>query len=201
MIKVNLLRPGKKEIALARPGVEIPTEEKVKGVRYDIVVLVSIIFIFLIGYLYLSSAKEQGRLQENINIKTEERNKLQGVLKELDKNKKKKELLTQKTKVIEGLILKQLVPVKLMDLLSKSLPDQVWLTKLKFSGNRIEIEGRALTNNLIANFISNLEDTKFFRNVNLIRTKKAGGGKRIEIYEFKLSSSVVTEGENKGGTP
>ncbi len=199
MIKVNLLQPGKKEIAFAAPGAEIPAELEGRGVRYDIAILVSVIFIALIGWLYYSANSELNRLQEEIAIKQQEKQKLQGVLKELEENKKKKELLTQKTKVIEDLIAKQLIPVKLMDLLSKSLPDQVWLTRMKFSGNRVEIEGKALTNTLIATFISNLEDTGFFRNVDLISSKKAKGGRGVEIYVFKLRSYLSVGTQSSGG--
>jgi len=116
----------------------------------------------------------------------------------LEENKKKKETLTQKTKVIEELISKQLIPVKMMDLLSKALPDQVWLTKLKYSGNRVEIEGKALTNTLIATFISNLEDTNFFENVDLISSKKVKS-RNMEVYEFRLRASIVTGAKASGG--
>ena len=199
MIKVNLLQPGKKEIAFAAPGVVVPEEVEGKGVRYDLAILVSIIFIALIGWMFYATRAELNRLDEEIRINQQEKERLQGVLKELEKNKKKKEILTQKTKVIEELISKQLIPVKLMDFLSKSLPDQVWLTKLKYKGSRAEIEGKALTNTLVATFISNLEETGFFKNVELISSKKVKASRNIEVYEFRLRSSIVTGIETSGG--
>ncbi len=204
MIRINLLQPGKKEIAFAPAGVGIPEEEG-KKVHYELLAIVAILTLGVIGYLYYKTNSRLSFVREQIQIKQREKAKLQGVLKELEENKKKKEILTQKTQVIEQLIAKQIIPVKLMDLIVKTIPDKVWLTKLKFNGNQIMIEGRALNNNLIANFIANLESTDFFRDVQLISSKKLSKARKnikVDVYDFKLAAMVNVGGgssQKKGG--
>ncbi|MCP2621019.1 PilN domain-containing protein, partial [Candidatus Aminicenantes bacterium AC-334-E05] len=68
--------------------------------------------------------------------------------------------------------------------------DWVWLTSLKFSANKIEIRGRALSNNLIADYITNLNRSPYFINVNLIdSTQKRIGGE--PVLEFTLTSEFI----------
>ena len=204
MIRINLLQPGKKEITFAPVGVGIPEEEG-KKVHYELLAIVAVITLGIIGFLYYKTTSRISFVREQIQIKQQEKARLQSVLKELEENKKKKEILTQKTQVIEQLIAKQIIPVKLMDLIVKSIPDKVWLTKLKFNGSQILLEGKALNNNLIANFIANLESTDFFRDVQLISSKKLSKNRsniKVDVYTFKLAARVNTgEGpsQNKGG--
>ncbi len=204
MIRINLLQPGKKEITFAPVGVAIPEEEG-KKIHYELLAIVAVITLGIIAYLYYKTSSRISFVKEQIQIKQQEKAKLQGVLKELEENKKKKEILTQKTQVIEQLIAKQIIPVKLMDLIVKAIPDKVWLTKLKFNGSQILLEGKALNNNLIANFIANLESTDFFKDVQLISSKKLSRNRskvKVDVYTFKLAARVNTgEGpsQNKGG--
>ncbi len=195
MIRINLLQPGKKEIAFAPAGLPVPEEEG-KKIYYEILAIVTVITLGVIGFMYYRANSRISFLNEQIRIKEQEKRRLQGVLKELEENKKKKEILTQKTQVIEQLIAKQIVPVKLMDLIVKEIPDKVWLTKLKFNGSQVLLEGKALNNNLIATFIANLEATDFFKNVELISSKKVKARQKsgIEVYSFKLAALVNTGG-------
>ena len=55
-----------------------------------------------------------------------------------------------------------------MDELSKRLPDWVWLNEVAYDSKNIQIRGNALSNNLIADYISNLENSPYFESVNLI---------------------------------
>ncbi len=201
MIKINLLQPGKKEIAFAPAG--LPVAEEGKKIHYELLALVGLLTLGIIGFMYYKTTSRLSFLNEQIKIKEQEKRRLQGVLKELEENKKKKEILTQKTQVIEQLIAKQVIPVKMMDLIVKKIPDKVWLTKLKFNGSQVLIEGKALNNNLIATFIANLESTDFFKNVELISSKKEkdrGKKRGMEVYSFKLAALVNT-GENNEAKP
>ncbi len=43
--------------------------------------------------------------------------------------------------------------------MSRRLPDWVWLTEIIFDDKGIQIKGKALSNNLIADYISSLENS------------------------------------------
>ena len=72
------------------------------------------------------------------------------------------------------------------DELSKSLPEWVWLTQATFKNQVIQLRGKALNNNLIADFIRNLEGSPHFRLVNMGNSTQRTQG-RNRYYEFALA--------------
>ena len=117
-------------------------------------------------------------------------------------------LFERKIRVITQLQSRQENAVIIMDELSKHLPNWLWLTELAFSAQEIRVKGRAVSNNLIADYIFNLEESSYFRNVNLISSQQ----RRVrnnQYLEFVLTSIFVgpsltnpaseeaTEGETK----
>jgi len=77
-----------------------------------------------------------------------------------------------------------------------SLPEWVWLTNLTYRGGAVAISGKALSNNLIADLINNLQNSSFFTNVQITsssRRKEAG----IDIFEFRINCVFVPRPETK----
>ncbi len=187
MIKINLLRPQKKEVI--RPGEEIeevirPEVRKEAKNYFVYIILIAIIAIGGMFYFQNRAINHEKKLLERAR---EEKRKLAHIVKDLEELQKKKLLVERRIELINNLRAKQEAPVIMMDELSKNLPDWVWLTSLKFKSNRIEIKGRALSNNLIADYITNLNRSPYFTNVNLIDSTQ----KRIKgevILEFTLTS-------------
>ena len=83
-------------------------------------------------------------------------------LEELERAKK---MLDKKVKLISDLKSSQQDTVKMMDALVDALPDWVWLTALSFKGRQLSINGKAVHNNLISDFINNLKGTGCFDNI------------------------------------
>ena len=187
MIKINLLRPQKKEVI--RPGEEIeevirPEVRKEAKNYFVYIILIAIIAIGGMFYFQNRAINHEKKLLERAR---EEKRKLAHIVKDLEELQKKKLLVERRIELINNLRAKQEAPVIMMDELSKNLPDWVWLTSLKFKSNRIEIKGRALSNNLIEDYITNLNRSPYFTNVNLIDSTQ----KRIKgevILEFTLTS-------------
>lgn len=82
----------------------------------------------------------------------------------LEKEKARKEELERKRKsvqdqvnLIERLKIEQAGPVRMLDEISKALPDFVWLTTLTQSGPTLKISGESANNNAIADYLSNLQ--------------------------------------------
>jgi hypothetical protein len=59
--------------------------------------------------------------------------------------------------LIERLKAEQGGPVRMLDEISKALPDFVWLTKMDQAGATVKITGEASNNNAVADFLSNLQ--------------------------------------------
>jgi len=193
MIKINLLRPEKKEVA-AGSGTTVGFVEEAKPSKLSVPALVAAIAISVaaIGGLYfLQSSKlsfEKKQLEERMLRKAE----LEKILAKLTEIETTKKELDNKIKIIGDLKMRQKDAVYMMDRMSRCLPEWVWLTNLSFSGGAVAISGKALSNNLIADLINNLQNSNSFTNVQLtstVRRREAG----IDIFEFRVSCVFVRQ--------
>lgn len=197
MIKINLLRPEKKEVA-SGGGTTVGFVEEAKPSKLSVPALVAAIAISVaaIGGLYfLQSSKlsfEKKQLEERM-LRKAELEKILAKLAEIETTKKE---LDNKIKIIGDLKMRQKDAVYMMDRMSRCLPEWVWLTNLSFSGGAVAISGKALSNNLIADLINNLQNSSLFTNVQLNSTsrKKEAG---IDIFEFRVVCTFVRQADLK----
>ena len=183
MIRINLLKPETKEMregpALPGPELKVKTPFPVTGV-----VLLLIIAALAGAFFWQKGmiAKEQRLL----SAAQAEREKLQYVTAKLEELSQQKALFERKIALITQLRAQQETAVRILDAVSRRLPDWVWLTDLNFDGQLIDIRGDALSNNLIADFIFNLRNYENFAGVNLISSaQKTVGG--TQFMEFALT--------------
>lgn len=191
MIKINLLRPEKKEVA-AGGGAAVSFVEEAKPSKLSVPALVGAVALTVvgIGLMYFLQAGELNRQQKLLDERTLRKAELEKVLKELATIEATKMELDKKIKIISDLKLKQRDAVLMMDKMSRSLPDWVWLTDLTYRGGAVAISGKALSNNLIADLINNLQNSSYFTNVQISsssRKREAG----IDIFEFRINCTFV----------
>lgn len=91
----------------------------------------------------------------------------------------------QKQQVIEDLRGEQDFLVRLLDEVSRSVPQRVWLLGLTQTPQQLEIEGRAASNADLVEFIGNLETISSVEEVELLESRKASAG-AVSAYQFKL---------------
>jgi Tfp pilus assembly protein PilN len=108
---------------------------------------------------------------------------LQAVIKEVDDYKAKKKNLTDKIGVINDLKSAQRGPVRVMDYISRSLPELLWLDRMRMTASSIEIEGRAFNPNAVANFMESLDKVPEFKEPVLKDTTAQAGG----VYKFLIN--------------
>lgn len=186
MIKVNLLSPGKKDVAAGAAPAAIVEEEKVPKINMGAVLGAVLLTVGIIGYLYLSQTSELNRKRSLVNEKEARKAELDKVLKTVAELEATKAKLESKVKTIQDLKSRQHAAVKMMDEVSKALPENVWLTKLTFNSDLVNLEGSASTNDLVADFIRNMKASNFF-----INEKFNGSNRKVtagtEVFNFKLS--------------
>jgi type IV pilus assembly protein PilN len=184
MIRINLLKPEVKDMKegpAALPGPEVKAR---KEFPVGSIVLLLIIAVLAAAFFWHKSLirREQGLLA----AAQAEKEKLQYVTAKLDELSQQKALFERKIALITQLRDQQATAVRIMDAVSRRLPDWVWLTDLNFDGKLIDIRGDALSNNLIADFIYNLRNYENFAGVNLISSaQKTVGG--TQYMEFALT--------------
>lgn len=197
MIKINLLRPEKKEVA-AGGGTTISFSEESKPSKLNIPALVGAIALTVIGIglLYFMQSGELARERKLLDERTLRKAELEKILKELETIEATKRELDSKIKIISDLKLKQKDAVLMMDKMSRSLPEWVWLTDMSITNGLVAISGKALSNNLIADLVNNLQNSNLFTNVQLVSTsrKKEAG---IDIFEFRVNCLFVRQADLK----
>lgn len=147
----------------------------------------------LIAWLYV------GMLQEERQAKEQERQEkeqqivvLKEQVKQVESFEQKKKLLEDKNRIIGQLEKSRSGPVKVMDHLSRSLdPLKLWLMKMSMKEGRVEVEGRALTNDDIVEFVNNLRRTESFTGIQLMESRAATEGK-TGVFSFKITFSLRT---------
>jgi len=187
MIKINLLKPKKKELK-ETPLIPAPeTEEEKKIPIFSFILILLVVAVIALFFFQKRAINKEKNL---LNEAQEEKKQLQDVLVKLEKLEGQKKLFEEKIDLINQLKSFQAVAVKIMDELSKNIPDWVWLTETTYSDQAVALKGNALSNNLIADYIYNLENSPYFNTVNLLSSTQ----KRIrnnQILEFSLTAQYV----------
>jgi len=193
MIRINLLKPEKKEI---RETPIAPTPEFKEKKRQPYLALLILVALIAVAALYFYQRNTIERESNLLSSAQAEKKTLQDVVAKLDELEKQRNLFQQKITVITQLQSRQQNAVIIMDELSKNLPNWVWLTEASFSNLEIRIKGRAVSNNLIADYIYNLEKSPSFNRVNLVSSTQ----RRIrnnQYLEFSLTATYVGTASNR----
>ena len=183
MIRINLLKPEAKEL---------PAEEARREIKPPKMSLIYLLVVFAAAalFFYQRSAfnKERGLLEEAQT----EKNKLSDVLGKLEEAQELKSLFERKINLINQIKPRQQVAVRIMDELSKHIPYYVWLSEATYDNQKVHIKGRALSNNLIADYIYSLETSPYFINVNLLSSTQRTS-RDNQYLEFALNASYVVQ--------
>ncbi len=184
MIKINLLRVEKKE---ARPLITVKPEkkEKIHTSFFVLLLILTLVVILLIHLRITRGIEAERRMLEELEIKKKE---LAGVLSDIEKFNAQKRVFEEKIRIIEALKEKQKIPVRLLDEVSKKVPDGLWLKRMGFSEGKVTISGRAFSNNIIADFISELESTGFFKDVALKDSTMSPSPQGEGVFDFTIES-------------
>jgi len=187
MIKIDLLKPEKKELKeIPAPTLEKIEKKKKFPIESLIILLAIIISVFLVFSVTNAINEENGLIEQ---AKTE-KEKLKDVQDKLNKRQKLEDLLERKINLINESQAKQEVAVRIMDVLSQKLPEWVWMTEVSFIPPEVRIKGRAFSNSLIADYIYNLENSSYFSSIRFIGSSQ----RRIRnnlVQEFSLTAQYM----------
>lgn len=187
MIRINLLKPEAKEF---KEGPALPGPEVRAKKAFPVPGIVVLLIIVILAAAFFWQKAMINREQSLLTAAQAEKQKLQYVVAKLEELSQQKALFERKIALITQLRAQQETAVRILDEISRRLPDWVWLTDLNFDGQLIDVRGNALSNNLIADYIYNLRNCPFFNNVNLISSAQKAGGS-AQYMEFSLTLNYV----------
>lgn len=186
MIKINLLAGAKREPVRKAPSLKI--EGFGGGQNLLLVVIIGLSLAF-VGWRYYSLSAETKKLNQDLDVAREQLKKVEDDRKAIEVLKVKKEAFQKQIDIITNLKNNQQVPVKLLDEISRNLPDFLWLISMNEANNSLTFSGRATTPNAYANFYNNLDASPFFRDVGRISYTAAN-----DNVSFSLSAVFVPTG-------
>ena len=194
MIKVNLAGTPRKKTAKA--GMSFSLSGKALPIVLGLIVLGSVAG----GYLWYDSlATQNSAITENIARLEMQKAQLDAVIKQDAIYETRKKALENRIKIIEGLKRSQVSPVVSLDVLSDAInkTEFVWLASLDQNNAIFSMSGTGTSVNAIADFVTNLEATGFFKNINLSNAQDASGNFTFSMScEFSPPSIV-----NAAATP
>ena len=178
MIRINLLPVKELEAESVRRS-ELTIGGTVLGLAF-----------LLLGGVYLFQWREHTRLENELSDLRNEIQALNIKVKEVGELQNKIKDLRGKNKIFEDLSKKRVGPVRVLESLSVATPTSLWLTELKENGGNIVINGLAMDNQTIAEFMRALASSKYFNNVDLVEViqEKAAAP---ALKKFSIKSALL----------
>jgi len=197
MIRINLLGVDRQKIRRA-PAFDI-------GKRITVACsLVLVLAAAGIGWWYLSLTSEAAQVEAEIEQMQQQVARLRPVITEVAQFEARRAQLQQRVALIEQLRKGQSIPVQLLDQVSRSLPDMLWLTSMQQAGADVTIEGRSNTLMGLSDFVANLGANEFFKKPIEIMDSQIDQGSQQgapELIKFTVKAQLATAPGGATGAP
>jgi type IV pilus assembly protein PilN len=187
MIRINLLKPEAKDARDIRPAG--PPERAAKKPPAIGNLLLLLVIVGLAGWFYFQK-KAIDEERELLEAAQAEKAKLQYVIARLNELETRKQTLQRQIGLINDLKSTQDLVVRIVDEISRHLPEWVWLTEAGYDTRTLQLKGKALSNNLIADYAANLESSEQLSNVEIVSTAQRKSGNDV-ILEFSMNARIV----------
>jgi len=204
LIKINLVREGRAvrgaggAAPAASTAVAVPGGGTTNINNLLVIGLIVVGVLVAAGYWFIENRKLADR-QETVRVRTAEAQKLESVIKEVEAYQKQKDNLQKRIDLINQLKQNQKGPVRIMDRISQDLPDLVWLDRMGVANGRIQVNGRGLNPNAIANFVENIKNDPYFEEPQVGQVAQANVTPLV--YSFDMDFGFSYQPKTPGAAP
>ncbi len=184
MIRINLLaaeRTAKKKPAALQTG-----QKMIVGCALILVAAVS-----FIAWRFVALSRESKRVDDQIAAAQQETARLHSIIQQVQEFEQRKAQLQQRVSLIEQLRKGQTGPVHLLDQVSRALPQMLWLTEMKQTGNDVQVDGKCTSPIGVSEFVSNLEASGYFkRSIEIVSTQvEPATPQSPELIKFTIKAT------------
>ena len=180
MIKINLVGERKRPVTPS-PAAGAGGFEGASIGNWLLIGLIVLGVLAALGHMWILNNRIEDKEAEVAEAQREV-DELEPYIREVEEFKAKKAELERKVQVINQLKANQHGPVRVMDHVSRALPELLWLTRMEVAPTTITVTGQAFNTNAVANFIENLDRVPEFQEPILKDTQQKG-----EIYTFVIA--------------
>jgi type IV pilus assembly protein PilN len=195
MIRINLLAAERKQTK--KKAVSLQSGQKLT-IGCTLILVLAGLFI---GWRYWVVGRDSAQLDADIANAQAETTRLHSVIEQVQQFEQRKAQLQQRVQLIEQLRKGQTGPVHMLDQISRSLPNMLWLTELKQSDKtpgEVQIDGRCTTLTGLSDFVSNLESTGYFKkSIEIVSTVAEPAPQVGELIKFSIRAQFQTPTDAK----
>ena len=191
MIRINLLgapKPkGKKGPAISMPSFEFGN---LGGPVLQVAVVLLIAGAVNAGYWYKLD-REKASIEVRARVAEQKNRELADIKVRYLERQKQAEAYKRRVDVIDQLrnTNSHTGPVNLLSMIGDTVnnTEAVWINSLQDQGASVAIDGTALSSDPVANLISNLQKTGFFRNIEMKESYQDDTVKDMQAFQFTLT--------------
>ena len=189
MIRINLLGVPKSKRG-KRSGAAMPAAVSSDGPN-PLVIIAVVLAIAALGnaFAWYTLHRQSLRIATDMLKAEQENRELLQVKARVEQKNRQVEIYQRRVDVIDKLRAQQAGPKALLAMLGDTIntTDAVWLNKVSDDGNAINIEGTALSVHAVANLITNLKKTGYFKNVEMKESYQDDAVRNMQAFVFTLS--------------
>jgi type IV pilus assembly protein PilN len=184
VIKVNLLAtvPG-----AAAPREWLPREQRSAAAGLGLLVVTA---LAIGGWWYVLS-RQQAAVDVTTAREQAELTRLKDAAKLVDQLAARKAELSQRVDLINRLRDIKRAPVSLLETVSRSLPDGLWLMDLKQTGMVVQIDGRAMSLTPVTDLAERLQNSGLFQRPVEIVTTTTERIEDTEVVRFSMKAQTL----------
>jgi Tfp pilus assembly protein PilN len=191
MIRINLLGGAKpKGKKSAGPALSMPSFE-VGNLGGPIVQVAAVLLIAgAANYGYWYKLDRQKKLIEVQTRVAEQKNReLADIKVRYMERQRQADSYKRRVDVIDQLRANQSGPINLLSMIGDTVngTEAVWLNSMQDQGASVAIDGTALSSDAVANLISNLQKTGFFKNIEIKESYQDDQIKDMQAFQFTLT--------------
>ncbi|MFZ1916719.1 MAG: PilN domain-containing protein [Terriglobales bacterium] len=188
MIRINLLgspKPkGKKGAAFTMPSMDF-------NVGSPMVLVATVVLVAGLanaGYWYILDRQTKS-IAEQMQVAEVKNRELADIKARYLERQRQKESYQRRVDVIDQLRNNQSGPVTLLSMIGDTVnnTEAIWLNSMQDQGASVAIDGTALSSDAVANLITNLQKTGFFKNIEIKESFQDEGIKDMQAFQFTLT--------------
>jgi type IV pilus assembly protein PilN len=190
MIRINLLgapkpKSGKKGSAVSMPAMDMG------GGGSPLIKVVAVLMLFAIGngvYWYHLDGEKKS-IAAQMRLAEQKNRELAEIKARYMERQRQADAYKRRVDVIDQLRSSQSGPVNLMAMIGETVngTEAIWLNSLQDQGANVAIDGMALSTDAVANLISNLQKTGYFRNIEIKESIQDDQVKDMQAFQFTLT--------------
>jgi type IV pilus assembly protein PilN len=169
--------------------------------------LVLVAGVLGIGWWYWSLSQAAAQVETDIAAARQEQARLKSLLTEVQQFEAQRGQLQQRVQLIEQLRAGQSVPVQLLDHVSRSVPDMLWLTDMEQTAEALTIQGRSTTLIALSDFVGNLGGSDLLvKPIELVNSQvetvpASAGQPAVDVIQFTVRAAITPREGSKPVAP